>query len=250
MKHRLQARGKRRLAFFMSWPLAMMLLLTSLAFASHTEIWREHVRWQPYNAWNGFKVFLSSPRHASSRSRGECLAVGYEENINGRRFGWFAGTGSYYMEKWDTRSRNRNLRGRGYKVTLSKNTRDNGFLQNRTASENWGSDVHLTIHSNAEPGARACEGTTNYVLTMYRSDRARSRNLAAKLVQVLDPVVPGGQNSWAASDFELYTRARHVAYLELAFHTKRSSQRWLGTDSRLSAWRIGYAIDQRLGYPR
>jgi hypothetical protein len=37
--------------------------------------------------WNGVKVYLSSPRHASSGDRGEC---GWEENVNGRIFNLYA----------------------------------------------------------------------------------------------------------------------------------------------------------------
>lgn len=85
---------------------------------------------------------------------------------------------------------------------------------------------------------------------MYRSDRNRSKKLAQRLIDNLDPVAPGGKNTWSAGHHELYTRSRHVAYLELAFHTNGHSQKWLGGKSRKSGWRMGLTIDQRLGYPR
>ena len=227
--------------------LALVLGGALPASADHETIVKEHQRFSPYGKWNGYKVFLSAPRHKDSRQRGECLGDGYEENINGRRFSKHGADGRYYYEQPNDTNKNRNLRGRGYRVTVSRNTRDNGFLQNRNTSENWGSDVHLVVHTNALNG---CPSGTNYVLTMYRSDRNRSQMLATQVRQKLDPVVPNGSNQWSAGHAELFTKATHVAYLELAFHDNRNAQRWIRDYSPRSGWRIGWAIDARLGNPR
>ncbi|MGH9290197.1 MAG: hypothetical protein ACRD0V_18200 [Acidimicrobiales bacterium] len=66
------------------------------------------------------RVYLSSPRHASSGSRGEC---GWEENVNGRTANMWAATA-------DTSSY-QGLAGRDYLVYVSANARDDGYLLNR-----------------------------------------------------------------------------------------------------------------------
>src|SRR5687767_12457957 len=65
--------------------------------------------------WNGVKVYLSSPRHASSGSRGEC---GWEENVNGRTFNLYA------AHLNDESPGDATLTDRGYEVRVSPNTRD------------------------------------------------------------------------------------------------------------------------------
>lgn len=77
-------------------------------------------------AFNGFKVFLSSPRHRGSGSKGECRNPGREENVNGRKFNWEAANGGYYKLEWKGHKYPlANVHGRGYKVLVSKNLRDN-----------------------------------------------------------------------------------------------------------------------------
>ena len=235
------------------------ILTTLLVVASHispasagtgpTAITSVNKYWGPLSTWNGFKVYLSAPRHADSGSRGECLigAGGLEENKNGRLFGWYAANGSYYLEQWDNTSATRNLRGRSFKVMLSRNTRDDGYLANRTHSNNWGSDVHVAIHSNADPSG--CGASSQYVLTMYKLGNTNSQQLATKIRDKIDPITPGGKNMWDANLAELNAQATHRAYLEVSFHTNFNAQSWMGASSKKSGWRLGWAIDNHLGYP-
>ncbi len=192
---------------------------------------------------NGFKVYLSSPRHASSGSRGEC---GWEENRNGRNWNWFAhvidngGAGSLFT--------------RGYNTIVSANSRDDGFVTNKNSSNNWGADVHIVTHTNA---SNPCNDTPQYLLVMYSSGNANSTGLRTKLIENLDPVVPGGQNTWNCDALiECNSvNAPHRAYLELFFHTNQSAVNWYqaggshGTGVN-NTWRVGLSVDQQLGYPR
>lgn len=106
-------------------------------------------------SYNGYRVFLSSPRHSDSRYRGECLPPnyqGYEENGNGRKFNWYAANGNYRGWDYVPDSVGRNLHWRGYQVAVSANVRDDGYIANRTLSRNWGSHAHIVSHSNASSG--------------------------------------------------------------------------------------------------
>jgi hypothetical protein len=202
--------------------------------------------------WNGIKVYLSSPRHRDSGSRGECRNPGWEENINGRFWNFYAANSNYYNETYDSGSPYRSLRSRAYAVTVSANARDDRYLANRTASDNWGARVHLVTHTNAQSGG--CGGSASYLLEMWKAGNEQSSTFASVLVAKLDPVTPGGANRWAQDNLaELNARAAYRAYSELIFHTNRSAQHWFAgqsPDAQRSTWRYGWAIDSILNYPR
>ena len=207
-------------------------------------------RFAPHGAYddpfNGYRVYLSSPRHADSGSRGECRNPGREENVNGRQFNWRAANGNLIGKSREPRSRLRNLHARGYGVIVSPNTRDNGYLANRTASRNWGSDIHIVTHTNA---FRGCNSSASYLLTMYFNSNDRA--LATELATALDGGVPAGRVTSFRSDLaELSTGAtRGDAYVELQFHDNQATQRWLYGQSQHAAWRYGFAVDRYLNYP-
>lgn len=215
--------------------------------------------------FNGYKVFLSSPRHRDSGARGECLSQGREENLNGRYFNLKAAEGDYYFERADSVNPGRNLRARGYKVLVGRNTRDNGYLASRTKAENWGANVYIATHSNADP--RGCGSRTNYGLVMHRDsggtqqERYDSLKLATSIAARFDDpgIHPSGvfRNAGARS-FVRFTPAElkadvsdGAAYVEIAFHTSRAGNEWLDPTgkAKTSAWRYGYAVDVALGYP-
>src|SRR5262245_19532069 len=201
---------------------------------------------------NGVRIYLSSPRHASSGNRGEC---GWEENINGRLVNLEAATGTYgeygLADDWE------------YEVVVSGNPHDDGYLKNRDASNNFGADVHLVTHSNAN--GSGCGDAAQYVLTMFKSTNSNSVALANQLATALDPVVPGHQNSWNCDGLaECGALAPNVAYLELFFHTNRAAADWFmaaGGDHKarcqdgLCGWAqsgrtVATTLDAYLGHPR
>jgi len=197
--------------------------------------------------WNGVKVYLSSPRHASSGSRGEC---GWEENVNGRTFNLYA------AHLNDESPGDATLTDRGYEVRVSANTRDDGWRLNRDESDNWGANVHLVTHSNAFEG---CGNTAQYLLVMFKTGNANSMNLRNELLAHLDPQVPGGQNTWNCDGLgECAALAEHITYIELFFHTNQAAVDWFtgpvddpdATGAEAASPYLGIALDEHLGYPR
>ena len=222
------------------------------ASASHTEITANDVDYTTLpvtggDNYNGYQVYLASPRHASSGSRGE---LGWEENINGRHWGNYVASGNYYFGAWNPTSQFRNLNSRGYKVRLSANNADGDWMANRTNGNNFGADVYIVTHTNAGGG--------DYVLTMWRND-TNSIGLSADVLTWASAAVPaGGTNSWnvagIAGEINSLNNANHVTYLELFFHDNQSHVNWFegGGGSGLGvkyASVIGTALDGHLNYP-
>lgn len=216
------------------------------ANADPDTIVHEHRYWDAVGTWNGYKVFLSSPRHSNSGSKGECENPGYEENVNGRWYNWHAATGNWYAGVKDYDAPGRNLQTRGYKVAVSRNSRDNNYANNRDVSRNWNSDIHIISHSNGTDG---CPSPTQYVLTMYEHDN--DERLAKEIGPKLDTYFPGPLNMWQETGLlELETNAdRGDAYVELQFHDNRSRQTWLHDESHKYAFVYGWAVDVHLDYP-
>lgn len=195
------------------------------------------------------RVYLSSPRHASSGGRGEC---GWEENVNGRTANMWAATA-------DTSSY-KGLAGRNYVVYVSANAKDDGYLQNRQESNNLGAQVHVVTHTNAN--GQGCGDAAQYVLVMFKQGDANSTGLSDELLAKLDPVVPGARNSWNCFGVlaECSANASHVAYVELFFHTNKAATDWFmgphdGKCTQGCGWQdagkgLADAIDDHLGNPR
>jgi hypothetical protein len=193
--------------------------------------------------WNGVKVYLSSPRHASSGSRGEC---GWEENVNGRIFNLYAA---------DLNDEGETLTTRGYETRVSPNSRDDGWRLNRDESDNWGADVHIVTHTNAFVG---CDNAAQYLLVMFKTGDSNSVGLTQDLLAHLDPQVPGGQNSWNCDTLgECAAAAPHIAYIELFFHTNQAATDWFvgpvkdanATGAMDASPSLGAAVDEHLGHP-
>ncbi|MGE5102920.1 MAG: hypothetical protein ACM3SX_23280 [Deltaproteobacteria bacterium] len=229
--------------------LTMLLALSSItavpAAASHTVITTADSTWFAFG--NGLKIYLSSPRHTDSGSRGEC---GWEENINGRHWNYYAasvntggGYGSFYSRTYD--------------VTVSANSRDDLYTSNVTSANNWGADAYIVTHTNANNG---CPDSASYLLVMYKSNNTNSIALKNELLTDLDPATPGGTNNWTCDNLGIYeciyVNTWYRAYVELFFHTNSSAVSWFqgngteGSGGVQDAWRYGYAIDHLWGYPR
>lgn len=203
---------------------------------------------------NGYRIYLSSPRHSNSGSRGECMNPGRQENVNGREWNWYAANGFYYAGLYQPSSHNRNVHSRGYRVRLSPNTKDDGYMENSTASQNYGSDLHIVTHTNA--AGNGCPNSTSYFLAIYRGGQQKDQDTAQAFYDIMKDVAPGGQNigtdtAWFGGTLaELSTNASMGdAYMELVFHTNQSAQSWIYSETDPNAWNYGYAVDTRLGYP-
>src|SRR5690625_1655536 len=185
---------------------------TPTAHADPAPVTGEHVSWEP-DVYNGYRVYVSPPRHVNSGSRGEC---GWEENVNGRHWAvhssawWHGGDGGFMH--------------RGYQVTVGANARDDNWPANREASNNWGADVHLPTHTNALHG---CNSAGNYFLVMNNTAQPNSTNLSHRFLDSLSPAMPGGQNMWDCNQLgECNTAAAHQAYVELFFHDHQAAADW------------------------
>lgn len=191
---------------------------------------------------NGVRVYLSSPRHSDSGHRGEC-EDGLDENINGRKWNFMAANADFHGGK---KSHKRNLHARGYTVLVSPNSRDNGYLNNREQSQNWGADLHIITHSNASVG---CPGSASYLWLGY--NQSNDLSLARALGDALDPQNPGGVTYQQRTELaELSTNAPlGDAYVEIAFHDNPAAQLWMRTKMRFATWAVGLGVDRYLKYP-
>lgn len=251
-------------------------LMTPVASAQDNQgIVSAHRMYDPIAAtgWNGQKVFLSSPRHRLGR--GECgltNGAGWEENVNGREWNRYAALGQYHIDVFNPTSPGRNFRTRGYKVTVGANPRDEGFVRNRTVSNNWNSTVHIVSHTNAITG---CPASVQRTEAFWKRGDANGFRLASRLGTVVGSVAPGGTRVTCSESgnpgpppgspcglgglAELDANARWKTYMELVFHDNRYSQRWMrgganalptGRGAQRYSWRYGAAVDNQLGYPR
>lgn len=233
------------------------------AFGHHASVTTTDYKWDP--GWgepdNGYRVFLSAPRHTSSGSKGEC-SNGFEENVNGRYHNTAAGSGGYYFETSSTDT-GRSLIGRGYKVFLGRNPRDDGIDdeagENTYLSDQWGADVHIATHSNAPDNCTAT--ATNYFLVMYSNRNGHNSGLASKIRDryAYQDKHPGTDyklwNESSSNPGSLYEagnpRAPETAYIELAHHTSTVGQEYMysGGLGYKMGWRMGWGVDVRLSYP-
>lgn len=232
------------------------------AAAHHTSVTTTVYTWEPGEGdpYNGINVFLSAPRHSNSGSKGEC-ANGYEENINGRYHNTQGGGGGYYWEEPSTSS-GRSLIGRGYRVQIGPNPRDDGIGwgsgQNGWLSREFGASVHITTHSN---GTTGCPGSANHWEVFYSDRNGHNAGLANEMhytysyqdkhpgsgYYVKHESQSGPGQLFEAGDVD----APHTAYIELAFHDTSAGQDYMysGALGAKMAWRMGWAVDVHLGYP-
>ncbi len=235
--------------------LSICTLINVNTFASHTVLTSSDVTFNEQGqAFNGNRVYLSSPTHTDSGSRGE---LGWEENINGRHWNSYAARNSYLLGSTST-SQYRSLTTRGYKVVVSQNERNGAFITNRNNSDNWGADVHLVTHTNA--------GAGDYFLVMVddATNTASDRKLRSELALRVGAGTPGDEReSTDNSGFtgnrnlgELTAAAPYTAYVELIFHDNQAHIDWMGSGTnwgqavKQHAWRYGFAVDKTLDYPR
>lgn len=207
------------------------------------------------DGYNGYKVYLSSPTHTDSGSRGE---LGWDENLNGRHWNMIAAD-TEFRDGAATTNRYRNMRARGYSMRVSENSKNGNFIQHRTDANNWGADIYIVTHTNAGGG--------DYFLVMVddASNTADDRALRTQMATRLGNSVPGS-GPVEAEDNSPYTgginlgelsssnAADYVVYNEVIFHDNQTHVDWFGSggdwdEPTFNAWRYGWAVDFMLGYP-
>jgi hypothetical protein len=214
--------------------------------------------YDPYGAWNGKRIYLSPARHSDAGSRGECGST--DENSLGYNLAYYATNGSYYSDAYNPTSSYRNLRARGYKVRIGR-----GTLQSAIDNSNaWGATLHIPMHSNADVAGQCSRTTASRFGTViiYWHTSSGGPNLAAKLRDTVGAY--SGATSPGTNDFTCYNPGHPcttitlgelrytvavAAYMESEFHTWTTGYNWL-TQSWQWGWRVGWAVDSHLGYPR
>lgn len=211
--------------------------------------------YEPYGAWNGKKIYLSPARHSDTGSRGECK--GTSENEMAYNTAWHATNGNHYGGVWDPDSIWRNLRSRGYMVRIGR-----GTVSSAVSNSNaWGATLHIPIHSNADVAnqcSRTDAGRFGTVVIYESTGPTAGEGLALKLSTRVGQESPGTRDyachvSSTCTRFtclaELCQTKATSAYLEAEFHTWNRGVDFVRAGD-FWAWRIGWAVDVHLGYPR
>lgn len=213
--------------------------------------------YDPYGTWNGYKVYLSPARHGDTGGRGECA---HDENTMAFYAAWDATNGDYYNDQYDPNSSYRNLRARGYKVRIGR-----GTVQSAIDNSNaWAADLHIPMHSNADVAGQCgrTDASRFGTVGIYWSTSSGGKALTDQLRHTVG--ASSGYSSPGTNDYicynpghpcteitlgELKYTTAVAAYLESEFHTWTTGVNWLW-DSPIWAWRVGWAVDAYLGYPR
>lgn len=238
---------------WMAGGLALLVMIALAGVAGAADL-----LYDPYGSWNGKKIYLSPARHSDSGSRGECGSLG--ENDLAYYAAWYATNGSYYSDSYNPSSSYRNLRARGYKVRIGRGTVSSAINN----SNSWGATLHIPMHSNADV-YNGCSrtGTSGFgTNVIYWHTSGGGPNLADELVYTVGSA--SGMTSPGTNDYKCYNPGHPcttitlgelrytyavAAYMESEFHTWNTGYGWLD-DSHYWAWRLGWAIDMHLGYPR
>jgi hypothetical protein len=230
----------------------MMMVVAGLCYVSADNA-QADVIYNPYGTWNGYKIYLSPARHTDAGSRAEC--GGNNENTMAANAANTATNGNYFNDVYDTTSQYRNLRSRGYQVRIG-----DGTLRSAIDNSNaWGASLHIPMHSNADVAGQCTRTDASRfgTVTIYRYTSTGGKAFTAHLRDTVGASSPGtrdyscqnpGDPCTTIDLAELRETTAVAGYLESEFHTWNNGITWLKKPSW--PWRIGWAVDAYLGYPR
>jgi hypothetical protein len=233
-----------------SW--MILVVVAALCYVSSGDTQADTI-YNPYGTWNGFKIYLSPARHSDTGSRGEC--GGNSENAMAATAANNATNGNYYNDLYDPSSVYRNLRARGYQVRIG-----DGTLRSAIDNSNaWGANLHIPMHSNADVTGQCTRTDASRfgTVTIYRYTSSNGQVFAGILRDKVGASSPGtrdyacknpGDPCTTIDLGELRETNAVAGYLESDFHTWNTGVNWLKQPSW--PWRIGWAVDAHLGYPR
>lgn len=229
--------ARSRLAVLVGIVVLVALLVTPMARAHDSDNHQEdHIRVP--GKWNGFRIYLSPAHHWNGEKHG-CGDYVEDDNMHGVA----------HRATTDPSG----LLARGYKVRIGHGDPDD----NTDRSNAWRSHRHVALHSNASEDA-PCTGTEGGTVGFHYPGSAVGEALAAKLMNKVgvepvsgSPFSPGTRSERVdtAEWWELAQTNMPAAYLETEFHDWVVGAIWLA-DYESWAWRIAWAIDAHLGYPR
>lgn len=138
-----------------------------------------------------------------------------------------------------------NLVERGYRAIRGQGTAS----QNIANSNASGATMHIPLHTNAR--SQSCSSTTasgNGTQVLYVS--TNGGNCATRMVSRVGASSPGTSDVRVfRNDLgELNDTNAVACYLEAEFHTWSRGVTWIRDEVNWT-WRIGYAVDEYLGYP-
>jgi hypothetical protein len=185
--------------------------------------------------WNGWRIYLSPAHHWGGPKYG---CGNYVEDDNMPLVAIAAATYSP-TPRWDL-----SLTGRGYRVHVGRGDPDD----NVDSADAWGADRYIALHSNAS-GSAQCGGSGRGTRVFYKSGSAQGEELAMFLAEKVGSASPGTPDYHTTHTFYEITQPNaKTAYLETEFHDWTTGKNWLVSYEEWS-WRIGYAVDEHLGYP-
>ena len=189
----------------------------------------------PRTPWNGHKVFLSPAHHGPE---------GGDPRDNTGCFDYSENNTTLSMARGVARAAT-GLAEAGYKVRIGRRDR----FTNTENSNEWGSTVHIPIHSNAatadcEPPYNLDNGASGTVVFHYPGS-SKGRVMADSIDFFLSPLSPGrGQDKVKTQTFTELARTRMpAAYVETAFHTFGADTEWLREQQAEIVDVIAFAID-------
>lgn len=199
---------------------------------------------------NNYRVYLSRAFHTDQPgAQGECNAP-YSTPRTERDMSFIVA-----LAAANGSSGGASLVDRHYIVRMGRGNYD----VNTARSNAWNSDLHIPMHSNATgnnpPCATDAAGVRGSVM-MYAANRD-GEALADHLKTRLNSETPGTNDKSCTDNqcsggnlYELTSiDARRAAYSETEFHDWNRGTRFLH-DRTVWYWRIGWAIDELLDYPR
>jgi hypothetical protein len=198
----------------------------------------------PSGTWNGKIIYVSQACHDGNDGTpgGPCIpnmgCMSFNENTQSSTtaattiFG--VGTGANLLE-------------RGYRAVRGTGT----VNQNIANSNAAGAHIHIPLHTNAPGGSWTCSNTTasnKGTLVMYVS--TNGSNCSTRLVNRVGPASPGTNDvkAYRTNLGELNSTNAVACYLEAEYHTWNIGVTWIRDEVNWT-YRIGWAIDEYLGYP-
>ncbi|MBB4825967.1 hypothetical protein HNO89_003204 [Sporosarcina luteola] len=195
--------------------LGLLLVIMSTVFFAPTS------QANPYygTAYNGYKIYLSPANH---------------DGID--KFGCDSFSEINNAKALTTQVKNV-LTSMGYAVYIGSG----GATANTTQSNNWGSDLHVPIHSNAKGSFNATVDCKNTNLdygasgTLVMHNVNKSSTAASAVLNRLKNLSPGRGYDKVDSDkaivgsnlYELSATKMPSAYVEVGFHTFRPDMEWM-----------------------
>lgn len=146
-----------------------------------------------------------------------------------------------------------NLVQRGYYVRVGAADPDENVIR----SNNWNSDYHIPMHSNAR-GLTSCgnySASDSGTIVFYYPNSSAGQGLAETIAPRVGGQSPGDYRYASGKNlYELRETNMPAAFIEAEFHDWQAGVDWLqsydgGGSYSNWTWTVGWGVDTYLGYP-